>query len=333
MASKHCNDVCVVIRSSGERTEGLCHSLVAEQVGEDRVFVITEHPFAQAIATGFDVAQEINAPWTLILDADVLLKTDAICEFMRIYGRYDMFAGYALVLDKFWGEPVGRGVHFYRTEYVREARELVDFDPQLRKPGTFVIRKMQARGHLFLPLGLISGLHGFEQSYQHIYVSMFNRAIREGKTTEYLLRRCRVVADTDDDFRVACAGLEDGMERKDSVLYLDFSSYPDIKPCLDVLGIKDKETLNTSESRYLPDQLLTKPRSLRFCPPTVSELFWEARIDNHEAERQKAAGSRSGTEHKAKKVAPIRPMARMMGKVMSCVGGMLQRWANNSEEQ
>ena len=57
-----CSDTCVVIRSAGERTEELCRYLAAQQVPEENVVVIREHPFSRAVLKSFEVGLDFGLP-------------------------------------------------------------------------------------------------------------------------------------------------------------------------------------------------------------------------------------------------------------------------------
>ncbi len=58
-------DITVVIRSVGERTELLCKKFVLTQgVPEENVFMIHEKPFSKAMKAGYQAGFEKGNVWT-----------------------------------------------------------------------------------------------------------------------------------------------------------------------------------------------------------------------------------------------------------------------------
>src|SRR5690606_39569755 len=68
------NDLVVIVRTAGERTFELSHSLLLAQVPADRVLVVDERPFEKALRRTYELGIEHAARWTMTLDADVLLR-------------------------------------------------------------------------------------------------------------------------------------------------------------------------------------------------------------------------------------------------------------------
>src|SRR5262245_45960159 len=102
-----CTDVTVVIRNAGERTLELCRQLVCEQVPIANVFVINEYPFEKAARRSYEIGIELGRPWTLFLDADILLRRNAV-QTLR---NWALTAGdralyvQGSIVDKIFGGP------------------------------------------------------------------------------------------------------------------------------------------------------------------------------------------------------------------------------------
>lgn len=71
-------DMTAVIRSAGERTKDLCYRLLCEQLPPENIIVIEEYPFTRALRQCFQVAIAIGRAWTLCVDADTLLRQQAV---------------------------------------------------------------------------------------------------------------------------------------------------------------------------------------------------------------------------------------------------------------
>ena len=76
------DSVTVVIRSVGERTDAVCRRLVCEQIPEANVIVIRERPFGAAVRKTFQTGLERGLRWTLALDADVLVRANALHDML-----------------------------------------------------------------------------------------------------------------------------------------------------------------------------------------------------------------------------------------------------------
>ena len=106
-------DITVVIRSAGERTLDLCHSLVSEQVEEQNIFIIKEKPFSKAVLKNFEIGIENGHKYTLAIDADILLYNKSIELLVKNFSNLteDYFVYQGLVYDKFFNKFRGGGPH------------------------------------------------------------------------------------------------------------------------------------------------------------------------------------------------------------------------------
>ncbi|MFO7907825.1 MAG: hypothetical protein R6U98_34585 [Pirellulaceae bacterium] len=207
------DNLTVVIRSVGERTEGLCQRLACDQVPEANVVVIRERPFGAAVRKTFQVGLERGLRWTLALDADVLLRANAIRDMLAwAQIRTDEFflANFS-VADKFLGRVREGGGHLYRTKLVDKAlaRAGPDIDGHER-PESLVRARMGYEGYPAFQLhGLIVGLHDFEQSYRDIYRTTYVHQMKHPAADMTACRAAwRRLAKHDPDFRVASIGAE-----------------------------------------------------------------------------------------------------------------------------
>ena len=60
----------IIIRASGERTEGRCATLVRKQ---GKVHIIKAYPFGESLRQTYALGMTFNQEWTPVIDADVLL--------------------------------------------------------------------------------------------------------------------------------------------------------------------------------------------------------------------------------------------------------------------
>jgi len=71
----------VVIRSIGERTENKCYQLIEKQISKRNIFIVRKRPFTESIKESFKIAIEEKRKWLLCIDADVLVRENAINVF------------------------------------------------------------------------------------------------------------------------------------------------------------------------------------------------------------------------------------------------------------
>lgn len=216
-------EVAVAIRSVGERTETICHHLISQQVPLENIVVIREIPFSAAVAKTFEFGLDYSLPWTLAVDADLLIKQNTIKQLLALAAQADktVFKISGSVLDKFFGGPRLAGIHLYRTSLLPQAVAFVsstDIDISMR-PETFVLREMEKRGYAFILLNpdIVLGLHDYEQFYQDIYRKTFVHAHKHHRYAPYLKSYWKRMAGRDSDFQIGLWGLGDGLKYKETV--------------------------------------------------------------------------------------------------------------------
>jgi len=78
------NNVGVIVRSTGERTEKECIRRLQKLFGRKNVYLIKNaYPLANASAQTFNLSKQINKKWILVVDADVILFDDKIINFIE----------------------------------------------------------------------------------------------------------------------------------------------------------------------------------------------------------------------------------------------------------
>jgi len=212
----HINDqLSVVIRSSGERTETICKELVlAQGISPDNLVVIREVPFSAAVRKGFEIGIERGLPWTLHVDADVLLRPGAISQMIAFAEQQaeNVCEVQGMIIDKFFGGPRDAGNHLYRTALLPKALSCIPEEGVDIRPEFHTLNEMQKRGHPWVIVPYIVGLHDFEQYNKDIYRKCFVQAHKHIHFTELFLSLWREYASSDADFQVALKGFAAGIE-------------------------------------------------------------------------------------------------------------------------
>lgn len=249
------SNVCVVIRSSNERTEAVCEYLVKQQVKENNVVTVHERPFSHALRRSLEIGIDAGLDWTLCVDADLLVAQDAIGQLIEELSSYPetVLGGHGIILDKFYGGTKHAGPHLYRTSLLDKMLQAIpDASVDLR-PETYAKSVVSARGHSWIQLRHIAAIHDFEQYYSDIYRTMIVRANKSREAIPTLLRRAETLAANDTDFRVGMWALRVGSAWQHREILLDSEQWrEEAALLLTAHGIAEKEPLSINNGRELP---------------------------------------------------------------------------------
>ena len=250
MSKSKINDIAVIIRSADERTEDFCHYLISQQLPEDRIVLIKEKPFSTALARSFEIGLEFGLPWTLCIDADVLISNNAIADYLTEMEKYDetTFGLSGFLLDKFYGTRKRRGLHLYRTSLLDKALKLLDDAKDDLRPETAVKLLMEAKGHKWGIAWGLYGVHDYEQYYVDIFRKMATRAQKSSQDYSKLLKRAKLFAKDDNDFHVMEWGLRFGHSLTSGEALLHADQWAELaRNLLLCNGIEEKEDLFPDE--------------------------------------------------------------------------------------
>jgi len=264
------DNVTVIIRTVGERTEALCKKLVLEQgiAGENVVFV-REAPFSKALEKSFQVGLERGLPWTMCVDADLLLRPYSIKKLVEFGNKQkpEVCEFQGLVLDKFFGGPRPAGNHLYRTVHLKKALEMIPEEGINIRPEFHTLKRMKLSGFPWYNTSLLMGIHDFEQHYRDIYRKTFVYAHKYYQNVDLFLVYWREMLKNDPDFMVALKGLANGICHYDKVhidinqsYYAEFQSQVQIKEkgLLDINRYSTSDIQDIINSWKVPEKYLEK---------------------------------------------------------------------------
>jgi hypothetical protein len=209
------NDVTVIIRSVGERTEASCRYLLAQQIPEDHIITVSNAPFSATLADSYRVGIERGLPWTLCIDSDVLVRSYTVSELLNVAYELpkEVFEVQGMVLDKFFGVSRPAGNHLYRTSLLPRALDLIPREGKDLRPEYYTVKRMAELGYPWVETPLVLGLHDFEQYYKDIFRKCYVHAHKHSQQMHLLVeywRRGRMTSQAD-DYRVALWGLSAGI--------------------------------------------------------------------------------------------------------------------------
>ena len=143
---KNKSDLTVIVRTVSERTTDTCIQLLSNVIPHDNIFVISEIPFSKAVRKSFVVGIENKKKWTLVIDADVLIRESFINEMLDFAEQQpdNTFVIQGLVHDKIFDVLRPAGNHLFRTKYLNAAIESIP------REGT-TLRPNQKQSIIWLP--------------------------------------------------------------------------------------------------------------------------------------------------------------------------------------
>ncbi|KZK87647.1 hypothetical protein PsW64_00944 [Pseudovibrio sp. W64] len=244
--------VTVIIRSIGERTEQLCHSLIATQVPSENIHIVGEVPFSITLEKTYKIGLQENRKWTLCIDSDVLVKSGTIKELIGFAETCpeEVFEVNALAIDKFLVSPREVGQRLYRTSSLDLALEHVHAARTELRPETFIVDKIIETGLRQEHANVIVGIHDFEQSYRDIFRKVFIHTKKHrdaGVAADY--RLWEKYSNFDEDFKVALAAYDLATKYSDSVMIdRDAKFMALFDEVLDKLKLIEKDSLSPGKS-------------------------------------------------------------------------------------
>jgi hypothetical protein len=242
------NNVTVIVRSVGERTETVCHQLIIEQgVPPEAIFTINEAPFSKAMRVGFEIGLEQDRPWTFCVDADLLLRSGTIEQMVGLVEMQPSnvceIQGY--VLDKYFGGARMAGNHIYRTSLLHKVIDCIPEEGVDIRPETHALNRMKAKGYPWVSMPVLVGLHDFEQSYEDIFRKCFVQAHKHLSHTELFVPFWRSKSADDIDYRIALAGFAEGIKHFGEVRIDKRAQY--LLDAMRYLNLESKNDLNLDQ--------------------------------------------------------------------------------------
>jgi hypothetical protein len=203
----------VVIRSAGERTETACRNLVLREVSEDQVHLVRMVPFEAALAESYRIGIQSGATWLMTLDADVLLRENAIGDFLAeaeaMSDRF--FHTEGLVYDFLTGMYRKAGHRMYRVAMLNKALSLIPETGEAIRPEFTTINRMIAAGFPVQETGTVYGIHDFEQYYRDVYRKCVVHAVKHVAWLPELITRWKGMQHSELDFKIAMKAVIDGL--------------------------------------------------------------------------------------------------------------------------
>jgi hypothetical protein len=186
----------VIIRSSGERTEGLCrYAIERNGVPRENIHLVKNiKPFSQALKKGYELAINLDKKYTFFVDADMVVMDDSLALMLQIAERLpsNTFFVNPLAYDCFSETILPNGPHLYRTKHLPEALKYIPKEKDSKRPETFTTKRMYKEGYQLVYLDFPTAYHEFEQYYKDIFGRVLNKMQKLGPAHHIRTQMARV---------------------------------------------------------------------------------------------------------------------------------------------
>lgn len=175
MKTQNCNYI-VVIRSSNESTIKSCQELINYGIGQNvEVITIQCRPFEVAIRESFNIGIKSNKKWLVTIDADVLIRPEAISELINIGESLaeNVFQFEGMLFDGLLLRYRQGGIKVYRVSLLKLALQFIPETGQELRPETYTQDQMSKIGYIRLRVNKIVGIHDFLQHPIDIFRKTF----------------------------------------------------------------------------------------------------------------------------------------------------------------
>jgi hypothetical protein len=273
------SDIVLVVRSSDERTVKFSTRQRLNQFPGGNIQLVREQPFEVALRKCYEIGHQSRAKWLITLDADIfvlpgaLRKLVAIAEEMPDY----YFQTQGRIFDKIFGTYRPAGSRVYRVSLLGSAiKNMPEVGSEIR-PETATLKRMGALGHPSRLVGLVTGIHDYEQFYCDLYRKAFVHGQKHSYLAADLLKRCLKKKEVDHDFAVIFKGFCDGIssaekatidanrfrgEANAALIQLGLTE----KPGFEVNNVKDWDLWVLSQLEFEPLEFVSRDR-----PPSAPE--------------------------------------------------------------
>lgn len=207
-----------IIRASGEATVQSLKIQLNNQITKNDTLEVLDDDicFEEKLRKGFELALKINNKFSVFIDGDILLRSNAVSRIRSISEKLDeSYLGFGLKLwDRFYAQPKFRGLHVYKTSMLLSALEYIPISGEQLRPESYVKKVMASQGNIWCNnlSSYVAGIHDFYQKPTDIYYKFLIRSHRSKGDIEFLISCFESKQYVDNDFKIALKGLKDGLQ-------------------------------------------------------------------------------------------------------------------------
>ena len=204
----------ICVRSTGEfTTKRLLEDLVYQVGSVEKVHLIKNLKFHEAVDRCFELAIEDKSKWLITLDADLVIKPDFISIFLSVANsmKSKEIEAHAMTIDRLFMKYRSAGNRLYRVSSLTLLRELLNRTKKNIRPEGAMLREATKLGYKIKPIKNVVALHDFFQFSRDLFRKGYLSSFKHISHSSELLSTWRELGESSLDFKVLLRGFSFGI--------------------------------------------------------------------------------------------------------------------------
>lgn len=180
------DNITVIVRSVGERTESKCVERLKKQFETDDIIVVQNiYPFSACLRKTYEIAIKKDKKWAFVVDADVLFDGKKLQSFFLLAEKLfneNVLCIMGAVYDNFMQKSRYCGVHLYYVKNIPRALQYITSES--KRPESFTLNNMDSIGYTTYKIHMTLGIHDFFQSYRDIVAKGILHSVKHSNMEE-----------------------------------------------------------------------------------------------------------------------------------------------------
>lgn len=240
------NNIAVIVRSVGERTEDKALKRLKDIFGDNNVYLVKNvTPLIEASKETFELGLKTGKKWILVVDSDVFLFEDKIWIFIKKAQKIIKkdkkalcFQGY--VFDKFANTPRECGVYLFYSKNLKYKNEYFNLCKDKIRPDSCVRDYIEEKGYRTYQSDDVLGIHDFFQNNRDIVKKIILHCKKNDDEIKNWIKEWEKLAKNDKDFEYAFLGLKIYDSIKDKNFIPDSKQFDEYIKNYNILNSKDE---------------------------------------------------------------------------------------------
>lgn len=253
------NNIAVIVRSIGERTEKKSLERLKNIFGSENVYLIKDvYPLVDASKETFELGLKTKKKWILVADSDIFLFEDKIWIFIKkaeklIKKDKNAFCFQGEVFDKFSQNPRMSGFYLYYSKNLKYKDEYYSLCKNKIRPEACIRDNIEKAGYNSYQSDDIVGIHDFFQYPKDIIKKCILHSKKNDIEIVEWSKNWQELLSADVDFKYALLGLKIFNSLKDKNFIPDSKEFDKYIQSCDISNSQDElkdEEINEALKKY-----------------------------------------------------------------------------------
>lgn len=248
------NKFTVCIRSSGEFTTDRLHKDIVRQIGSnEKVYLIKNLMFHQAVDKSFELALKNESLWLITLDADLIIKPNFLSTYIKVANsmKSKEIEAHAMTFDRLFMEYRSAGNRLYRVSSLPFLREILKKTKNNKfRPEGSMLKEAEKSGYKLKPIQDVVALHDFFQFSHDLFRKGYTCSFKHIDYSNHLLSNWKKMSVDSVDFSILLRGFAFGLADSHQFQH-DAQSKFFLRSCKEQL----KDFSNYNNSLKIPENL------------------------------------------------------------------------------